>query len=410
MVTNRLQELEKRWRSALGEAKAIRQPFEGTADDMDADTLDRFEKAMGEADRLEAQVEAERKAAALEKLTSEPVHQVELPVGRTGKRITEEAQSLQMKALGHWLMEGSEGYRSYEPQLKQLQADLDVQGGYIVVPQLFVEQLIKFVDDAVVMRQFATKFPVASAESLGVPSLDTDLNDADWTVELATGSEDTALAFGKRELRPHPVAKLVKISNKLMRASVIDPEALVRDRLAYKFAVTEEKAFLTGSGANQPLGIFTASSLGISTTRDTTGASSTNVTADDFLDTAGSLKGQYLANSRWILHRNTVTRVRKLKDGNGNYLWQAGLAGGTPNTICDRPYIQSEHAPNTYTTGQYVAILGDLRFYWIADALNMTVQRVVELYAATNTTGFFGRAEVDGMPVLEEAFARLKLA
>jgi HK97 family phage major capsid protein len=62
------------------------------------------------------------------------------------------------------------------------------------------------------------------------------------------------------------------------------------------------------------------------------------------------------------------------------------------------------------TTGNYVGILGDFSYYWIADALDMQVQRLVELYAATNQVGFIARREVDGMPVLEEAFVRVKLA
>lgn len=74
------------------------------------------------------------------------------------------------------------------------------------------------------------------------------------------------------------------------------------------------------------------------------------------------------------------------------------------------PFNMSEYAPNTFTTGQYVGIFGDFSNYWIADALDMQVQRLVELYAATNQTGLIGRMETDGMPVLAEAFARVKLA
>ena len=74
------------------------------------------------------------------------------------------------------------------------------------------------------------------------------------------------------------------------------------------------------------------------------------------------------------------------------------------------PVFMSEYAPNTFTTGLYAGIIGDFSFYWIADALDMQLQRLVELYAAANQTGFLMRSETDGMPVLEEAFARLKTA
>jgi HK97 family phage major capsid protein len=65
--------------------------------------------------------------------------------------------------------------------------------------------------------------------------------------------------------------------------------------------------------------------------------------------------------------------------------------------------------PNTQTAGLYVGMCGDFSFYWIADALDVTVQRLVELYAETNQVGFIGRKETDGMPVLPEAFSRLTM-
>ena len=72
--------------------------------------------------------------------------------------------------------------------------------------------------------------------------------------------------------------------------------------------------------------------------------------------------------------------------------------------------VISEFAPNTFTTGKYVGLLGDFSNYWIVDALSMQMQRLSELYAETNQIGFIGRLETDGAPVLEEAFARVTLA
>ena len=302
---------------------------------------------------------------------------------------------------------------------RALQMDSDVVGGFLVAPQDFVTRLIKFIDDFVYIRSLATTMQVTNAESLGVPSLDTDPADSDWTAEIATGSEDSALRVGKRELRPHPLAKRIKISNKLLRASTMDPESLVVSRLGYKFAITQEKAFLTGSGANQPLGLFTASSLGIDTSRDvSTGNTTTAIGADGLIEAKFKLKAPYWTRGVWLFHRDAIKQIRKLKDGNGQYLWAPGIAGarvgdvaaGIPNTILDQPYYVSEYVPNTFTTGLYVGLFGDLSFYWIADALSLQIQRLVELYAEANQVGLIGRLETDGMPTLAEAFARVTLA
>jgi HK97 family phage major capsid protein len=249
------------------------------------------------------------------------------------------------------------------------------------------------------------------AQSLGAPSLDTDISDADWTSELATGAEDTALKVGKRDLHPHPLAKRIKVSNKLLRLTGGGAETLVRDRLGYKFAVTEEKGFLTGSGAQQPLGLFTASAHGISTGRDVNADNTTTeIRFDGLKNVKYTLKGQYWSRARWIFHRDALKQIAKLKDGEGRYIWEQSVQVGQPDRILRFPVHMSEFAPNTFTTGLYVGILGDLSHYWIADALTMQLQRLVELYAETNQIGFIGRMEVDGMPVLEEAFVRVKLA
>ncbi len=217
--------------------------------------------------------------------------------------------------------------------------------------------------------------------------------------------------FGKRELFPHPLSKLLKVSNKLIRAGGIDVEALVRDRLAYKFGITQEKGFLTGSGAGQPLGVFTASALGISTGRDvSTGNSTSAIAFNNLIECKYTLKGQYWAAARWIFHRDAVKQIALLKDGEGQYIWRESVRVGEPDRVLGLPILMSEYAPNTFTTGLYVGILGDFSRYWIADALSFQLQRLVELYAVNNQTGFIGRLETDGMPVLEEAFVRSTLA
>ena len=333
------------------------------------------------------------------------------------RRATEEYR----QAFRGYILFGESGLRGRHA--RAIQADSDILGGYMVAPIEFIAKLIKFVDDAVILRQKATKFTVAQAQSLGAPALDTDISDSDWTSELATGNEDTAMAFGKRELHPHPLAKRIKVSNKLLRASALTggfsadnsvdgggPEGLVRGRMGYKFAVTFEKAAMTGNGSQKPLGIYTASTRGISTSRDVTCGTTTNFTADGLMDVKYSLKGQYQAKAEWLVHRDGMKRIRQLKDGMGQYLWGPGLNGGDPDMLLDRPVNLSEFNPNTFTTGQYVIMFGDYSFYWIADAEQLVIQKLLELYAEANQTGFIGRLETDGMPVLEEAFARGKLA
>jgi len=316
---------------------------------------------------------------------------------------------LRTAAFGKFLQRGAASLTGDE--VRALQADSDTIGGYLVTPVQFVKTLIKAVDNLVFMRQFATVYTVNKAESLGAPSLDNDPADPAWTAEIATGDEDSTMSFGRRELSPHPLAKLLKVSGKLLRVSAMSVESLVRDRLAYKFATTMENTFMNGTGASQPLGIFVASANGISTGRDVaTGNTTTSIKTDGLIEALFSLKSQYHKSARWIFHRDAIKQIRKLKDGEGQYIWAPGISAEVGNNILGRPYHMSEYAPSTFTTGQYVGLVGDMSKYWIADALSMQIQRLNELYAATNQVGFLGRLESDGMPVMEEAFARVTLA
>jgi len=405
-MSDRLKALREKRGEAVVNMRAITELAEKEKRDLTAEELDKHGTIYKTVDGLRLQIEAEERQIEVDRQTAS--REIQNRDDKNDKADTPEKRAMKgfrtYLATGQVTGEGAEEFRA-------LQAGNSAEGGYLVAPQQFVAELIKAVDDQTFIRERARKFPLEKATSLGVPTLDTDLNDADWTVELGTGSEDTAMRFGKRELSPTPVAKLIKVSKKLMRVSALPIEQIILQRMAYKFGVTQEKAFLTGSGAGQPLGVFTASSDGISTARDvSTGNTTTAIGFDGLIEAKFSVKAAYWPKADWLFHRDAVKNITKLKDGEGQYLWRMSVRDGEPDTLLGRPLMVSEFAPNTFTTGLYVGMFGDFSNYWIADALDMQVQRLVELYAATNQDGFIGRMESDGMPVLAEAFARVKLA
>lgn len=376
---------------------------------MNTEEAAKFDELFAKQEEIRAQIDRLNKAAEIQK-------SLDAAPGQEGSKEDRGSQSgkpgkeEETRTFEKYLRFGASALQSQQEQ-RVLQAWSDPDGGFLVPPEQFVNKLLKFVDDMVFVRQAATKLTLSSGQSLGVPSLETDPADPDWTSELATGTEDTAMKFGKRSLTPSPLAKRVKVSATLLRMSSMNVDTLVTQRLAYKFAIAQEKAFLTGNGANQPLGLFTASNFGISTSRDvSTGNLTTSPTFDGLLEAKYKLKQNYWNNAKWLFHRDVVKTIAKLKDGEGQYIWQQAKTQGEPDLLLGAPLMMSEYAPNTLTTGLYVGLFGDFSFYWIADALDMQIQRLVELYAEANQVGFIGRMESDGMPALEEAFARVKLA
>lgn len=378
--------------------------------DLTAEEVQKHSALFDEQENLRSQITAEERSIEVGRGEAQRLA-AEEEARSKGKKGSDAPEERALKAFRRAIVgqnpfvgEGAEEFRAF-------QSDSDTEGGYLVAPQQFVSELIKFVDDQTFIRGEATKYQVGKASSLGVPTLDTDAADTDWTGELLTGSEETTARFGKRELYPHPLAKRLKISKTLMRKAVMPVDQILRERLGYKVGVTQEKAFLTGTGNKQPLGVFTASADGVTTARDvSTGNTTTSITWDGLVEAKYSLKGAYWSKAKWLFHRDALKMITKLKDGDGLPLWRPSYQAGEPDLILGSPLMMSEFAPNTFTTGLYVGMFADFSKYWIADALDMTIQILTELYAETNQDGFIARMETDGMPVLAEAFARVKLA
>jgi HK97 family phage major capsid protein len=426
-MSNRLKELREKRAKIVTDMRAILEKADTEKRSASAEEQARYDEMFGRTEELrtniateERQIELEREMAASADREQRENRDAGGEGGelrgeqrggrRGGERTPDPAAELRMKGFRSWLRNGA-AIGEGAAEFRNLSVGVDTEGGFLVAPEQFVQQLIQAVDDQVFVRSRATVIPVPNASTLGVPTLEADPDDADWTTELQTGSEDGAMKFGKRSLIPHPFAKRIKVSNDLLRKSLLPAEQIVMQRLAYKFGLTEEKGFLTGDGVGKPLGVFTASGDGIPTGRDiATENTATQITFNGLINAKYSVKAQYWPKASWTFHRDAVKQISKIVDGEGQYVWRQSVREGEPDTILGHPMDISEYVPNTFTTGLYVGLFGDWSFYWIADALNMQMQRLAELYAETNQVGFIGRQEVDGMPVLPEAFARIKLA
>jgi HK97 family phage major capsid protein len=299
-------------------------------------------------------------------------------------------------------------------QTRALQSQTFSGGGAVVAPKEWVKQVLEVARKISVMRSLATIYPLGKAVSLGVPTLATDLNEADWTTEIlaADPTEDTALKFGGRELMPHPFIKLITASNTFLRnAETISPEDYLAERVGYAVARTEENAFMNGNGIDKPLGLFTASDSGIPTGRDKeVDMVGTSADFDGFIDAQTFLHPEYQEKAAWLFHYEQIAALRKIKDTTGRYQWQPSVQVGSPDTLFNKPIKYSSLVPNTCTSGLYIGMYGDFSKYWIADAMSLGISRLDQLFALRRKTGFLAEKETDGMPVMGEAFVRLKVS
>lgn len=295
---------------------------------------------------------------------------------------------------------------------RALTVGADTTGGYLVAPSQFQADVIKGVDAQLAIYAQSTKFRLIQAKAMSWPKRTARARAFARTTETSAGSADTTLRTGLITLTPGPAAGYIEVSNTLLEQGVIPVEQFVRDELIADYSELVESEAMTGDGNDEMLGIFTASASGISTARDVaTGNTTTAIGADGLISAQTKLKSGYWKDARWVFHQDAIGQIRKLKDTNtGQFLWVPGLSGGVGNTILGMPYDLSDYCPNTFTAGNYVGCLGVYRYYYIVEVMPFKLAVARELKLLDNLTVFAARTEVDGGPVLEEAFVRVKLA
>lgn len=294
----------------------MREILETRGGSMPADIKEKYDRLEAQLDKLGDQIYAEEKLERLQMAEAGAQVRSEGFQADDSRRIrtNDNFGDLERRAFNKVL----KGKALDNMERRALQADSDTAGGF-AVPTYWQNEVIQERDRLVQIRQISRVLQMDYGDSLQAPRLDSDPADPNWTSELMIGAEDSSMDFELRSLTPRPLACYIKVSRDLIDSTKIDVAGLVKDRLAYKFAVKENSAYLTGLGAPNPLGVMTVSDLGISTDRDvTTGNTSTQIKSDGLIECKYHLEAQYRQNCRWIFHRDAVKMIRKLKDGEGN--------------------------------------------------------------------------------------------
>ena len=285
---------------------------------------------------------------------------------------------------------------SVTPEMKNaLQEGVDSEGGYLV-PDEFEHTLVQALEQENIVREHAHVFTTSSG-SHKIPVV-TSKGTASWIDEEGAIPESDDV-FGQQMIGAHKVGTLIKVSEELLNDSAFDLEGYFASEFARRIGNKEEDAFFNGDGAGKPLGILAATGgaqVGV------TAASATAVTADEIIDLFYSLEAPYRKNAIWVLNDASIAAIRKLKDNNGQYLWQPALHEGTYDTLLGKRIFTSPFVPEM-KSGQKSVIFGDLSFYWIGDRQGITFKRLNERYADTGQIGFIATKRLDGKLILPEA-------
>ncbi len=391
MTINDLRERRAKAWSAMENFLDSHRTEKGVLTDEDDATYTKMEK---ELETLTNEIKRMERKAAIEEELNKPVN---API--TSKPMTNADDD---EKTGR----GSKAYRksfwnamrtkTIRPEVANaLQEGTDSEGGYLV-PDEFEKTLVEALEEENIFRKLAHVITTSSGDRK-IPVVATK-GSASWVDEEGTISESDD-TFGQVSIGAYKLGTLIKVSNELLSDSVFDLESYISKEFGRRIGSKEEDAFFNGDGVGKPIGIFNKTG-GADT--GVTAASATAITADEIIDLFYSLNAPYRKNAVWVMNDSTVKAIRKLKDNNGNYLWQPALTAGTPDTLLGRPVYTSSYVP-AIAAGKKTIAFGDFGYYWIADRQGRNFKKLSELYAATDQTGFVATQRVDGKLILPEA-------
>ena len=282
-----------------------------------------------------------------------------------------------------------------------LEVGTDGNGGYLV-PTEFERKLVQTLDENNVMRtigckvittQNERKIPVANGHTV-----------AAWTAENGAYTESDP-SFAQKTIGAFKLTDLIKVSDELLADAAFDIAGYISEEFGRAFGEAEEEAFINGAvqagqtEIDRPTGLFIPAASGGAGTGVTTAGSS--ITADELISLVYSLKAPYRKNAKFLMNDATVSAIRKLKDGNGAYMWQPSMTIGEPDRLLGFKLFTSPKVP-VVASGARVVAFGDFSSYWIADRSGRTIKRLNELYANNGQVGFTCTERVDGKLVLTE--------
>lgn len=363
---------------------------EVTYNKMEADVI-----ALGkEIDRLEKQaiLDAELNAPTANPLTGKPT---------TSKMDTKMGRASDEYKKAFWNAMRTRAGEGLDTSVRNtLQIGTDSEGGYLV-PDEFERTLVEALKEENIFRRLANVITTASGDRK-IPVV-ASKGTASWIDEEGAIPESDD-SFGQVSIGAYKLGTMIKVSEELLNDSVFRLEPYISTEFARRIGNKEEEAFFTGDGSGKPTGILAATGgaqLGVTT------AGSTAITLDEVLDLFYSLKAPYRNKSVFIMNDSTVKAIRKLKDGQGQYLWQPSIQAGTPDTILNRPLYTSSYVPAIEAGAKTIAF-GDFSYYWVADRQGRVFKRLNELFAVTGQVGFVATQRVDGKLILPEVIKVLQ--
>lgn len=296
-------------------------------------------------------------------------------------------------------------------EVKTLQVGSDPDGGYLVTPDV-TGRIVKKAYETSPMRQICAVQQISTDALEGME----DLGEAGvgYAGEHAASGDTTTPQLGKWRIPVWIIDTEPKATQQLLDDAAVDVEAWLGGKVGDKFGRFENSEFVKG-GASKIRG-FTGYAVAADDGTGVTwgqlgyvasGASGAfGSTGDKIHELVGALKNDYLPNARFVTRRQVVTGLRKMKDGQNNYLWQPSFVLGQPESLVGYPLTRAEDMPALAANSLSLAFGDFMQGYQIVDRQGIRVLR--DPYTAKPYVKFYTTKRVGGAVINFEAIKLMK--
>ena len=387
----RVQELIEKRAKVWETAKNFVDTHEDKNGNLSAEDKETYSRMEAEIEELTNSIERQQRAERREQELSKPVNS---PI--TGKPYKDEPQGEVKtgRASDEYKKAMLTALRSNFRQVSNvLQEGVDADGGYLV-PEEYDHRLIDVLTEENIMRGIATKITTSGEHKINIAATKPA---AAWIEEGGALSFGDA-TFDQKILYAHKLHVAIKITEELLYDNAFGLENYIITEFGKALANAEEDAFLNGDGVGKPTGIFDKTKGG-----ESIGTLTAALKSDDILDLIYKLKRPYRKNASFIMNDATLAQIRKLKDNNGQYLWQPSYQANEPDKILGYNIRTSAFAPTD------AIAFGDYKYYNIGDRGSRSFKQLNELFAGNGMIGYVAKERVDGLLILPEAVKILGL-
>lgn len=370
----------------------------GGADPVLAEKVEKINKDLGDIAAMKRQLEAIETATA----------RMQLPGG--GKS-TDPAKAAHAKAFDKFFRKGiDDGLRELEIQASASTLS-DPDGGF-TVPEEVDAAIDRVALQVSAMRRLCT-----------VRSISTDTYKklvgqggatSGWVEEKANRSETNTPTLREIAINTKEIYAMPAATQTLLDDSAVDIASWLADEVSIEFNEEESLSFITGNGAAKPKGITAYTNVANASYAwgkvgyIASGHASQLNNVDKLIDLQHALRSIYRNGSAWLMNDLTLSVIRKLKDGEGNYIWRPGLEQGAPDVLLGKPVEIDDNMPDI-SAGLYpIAFANFKRAYLIVDRQGTRVLR--DPYTQKPYVLFYTTKRVGGGIVMYEAIKLLKIA